>query len=128
MNIRATPLLTLFDIEAEVAGSTCFTTLDLKEAFFQMPVRQEDRQCTAFGCAGTQLYQYQVIPMGCTISPAILQSCLMHLLAEHYFRGVIVYVDDMLLYTKQNETHHRSFVRQIVGILCLTYRCWAYGK
>ena len=55
--------------------------------------------------------------MGCSVSAAVLQSSLISILQQYYFRGVIIYVDDILLYTDGTREHHMAFVKKILCIL-----------
>ena len=96
---RATPMPTLEDIRAEVVGSTYFTTVDLKEAFFQIPLEENSKKFTCFGCTGSRNYAYNVIPMGCSVSTSLLQESLTEVLDDFYFKGAIIYCDDVLIYS-----------------------------
>ena len=117
INIRATPLPTVEDIRQELAGSRWFSTLDLRQAFFQIPLEKSYRKYTAFACTGSNLYQYKVLPMGCSASGAILQSAMTEVLRAHYFRDVIVYMDDILIYTKSTLDHHLQVLESIIDVL-----------
>ena len=115
--LRANQLPTIEDIQGELAGSKWFSTLDLREAFFQIPLHEDDRQFTAFGCSGSQLYHYRVIPMGCSVSGNILQSSLVSVLESFHFRGAIVYMDDVLVYSSGSEKDHMMLLDKVVATL-----------
>lgn len=68
----AFPLPRTDDILDALAGSTWFSTLDLKSGYWQVPVHSTDREKTAFstGCA---LYQFTVMPFGLCNAPATFQ-------------------------------------------------------
>jgi len=114
LSIRATPMPHILDVQGAVAGATRFTTLDLRESFFQIPLAEESKEFTAFGATGTRLYHYRVIPMGCSISTALLQSALTRILSDDYFRTCISYADDILIFSKGSVEEHMIIVDRIL--------------
>lgn len=74
LNLRQTPMPTIRDIRNRLRKAKLFTLFDLRESFFQIPLARSSRPLTAFATTGTPLYQYRVVPMGCSISTGILQS------------------------------------------------------
>ena len=50
---------------AKIAKASVFTTLDLKSAYYQLPLRAEDRPYTAFEAEG-KVYQYTRFPFDVT--------------------------------------------------------------
>ena len=117
LNVRAVPLPQIDDLRAELANSTWFSTLDLRDAFFQIPLEKDSRKYTAFACTGSALYQYCVLPMGCTISGALLQSAMTQIVGDLLFNGGIIYMDDIIIYTKGNREHHLKFFKTVVNLL-----------
>ena len=53
-------------------GSSWFSTLDLRSGYHNIPIREQDRDKTAFitrrGC-----FHYKVLPFGCTTAPSVFQ-------------------------------------------------------
>jgi len=117
LNVGATPIPHMEDIQTAVAGANWFTTLDLRESFFQIPLAEESRPLTAFAATGTRLYQYKVVPMGCAISTGILQSALTRMLQTEYFQTCICYADDILIYSRGDMDQHLTIVKKILHIL-----------
>ena len=112
--MRATLGPTLLDIKAELAGSKFFSGIDLRQGFFQVPITEESKKFTAFASTGTDLYEYNCIPMGCSVSAAILQSALLEVFGSLYFQGVIVYVDDILVYSKGSLADHYDLLNRVL--------------
>ena len=61
--VNTIPLPTLEDIRSEVAGSQWFSELDLKSAFFQIPLEEGSRGLTAslrlaYACGNTKYCQW----------------------------------------------------------------------
>jgi len=51
------------------------------------------------------LYEYTVILFGLTNAPSVFQRHLNNILSEKIDRGVVVYIDDILIYTQTEEEH-----------------------
>ena len=64
------------------------------------------------------LYEPTVLFFGLTNSPATFQTFMNHILKDLIDEGhVIVYLDDILVFTDTRE-EHRRLVRQVLEILC----------
>jgi hypothetical protein len=57
-----------------------------------------------------------VIPVGLTNSPASFQDMMNHILKDFLDIGVIRYIDDILMYTK-NEEIHNELVQEVLECL-----------
>ena len=88
------------------AGSTIFSTMDLTSGFWQLPLQQDSRSCTAFTCPGKGQFQYNVLSMGLKGGPGSFQR--MMELAMIGLPNVIVYIDDLLLHTQDHDKHLRG--------------------
>jgi len=66
-------------------------------------MRQGDEPKTAFGTRHRQ-YTYKVIPFGLVNTPGTFQT-IMKMLTEFLDYGVVVYLDDTLIYSKNMENH-----------------------
>ncbi len=82
-----------------------FTQLDLTNAYHQMRIREGEEWKTAFqGRYGH--FEYQVIPFGFTYLPDTFQGYSNKILAEKLDVFVLVYLDDILIYTKSEGKEH----------------------
>ena len=75
-----------------------FVSIDLSDAYFSIPVREEDRKYLKFYW-GDKLFQYNVLCFGLSSAPRVFTKCLkpvMHLLRKKGHR-VSVYIDDLIL-------------------------------
>ena len=59
----AYPLPRVDDTLDTLAGSQVFTTLDLISGYWQVEVKPEDREKTAF-CTSEGLFEFKVMPFG----------------------------------------------------------------
>ena len=87
-----------------------FTQLDLTSAYHRMRIREGDEWKTAFRTRYGH-FEYQVMPFGLTNAPATFQSYINKILAEKLDVIVIVYLDDILIYTKDESESHVQAVR-----------------
>lgn len=73
------------------------TSLDLKDAFWQIPIEESSRQKTAFTVPGRPLYQFKVMPFGLR-NVAQMMSRLMDIVIPHeYHDRIFVHLDDLLI-------------------------------
>ena len=64
-DLDAYPIPNISKMIEDIARYKIFTTLDLKSAYHQIPIRNEDRKYTAFKVGG-KLYQFTRVPFGVT--------------------------------------------------------------
>ena len=76
-----------------------FTQLDLTSAYHRMKIKEGDKWKTAFRTWYSQ-FEYQVIHFGLTNTPGSFQGYVNMILAQKLDIFVIVYLDDILIYTK----------------------------
>ena len=81
-----------------------FSKIDLKSGYWQIPVRPEDVSKTAFRTRWG-LYEYVVMPFGLTNAPAQFMDMMNVLLGEYLDKFVLVFLDDILIYSASIEEH-----------------------
>lgn len=84
-------------------GYTHFSKLDLKSGFYQIPIRESDKEKTAF-VTPFGLYQFNVLPMGLKNSPPTFQKVMSDTL-EGCRNFSLVYLDDIIVFSKSWEEH-----------------------
>ena len=87
-----------------VKDAQIFTKLDLKDGFHLMRIRKEDEWKTAFRTR-YGLYQYKVMPFGLVNATAIFQTLINEILPEFLNDGVVVYINDILIYSNDPKDH-----------------------
>ena len=100
------PLSLISHFLDRVAGSTCFTKLDLKGAFNLIRMKQGDEWKAAFRCVYGH-YEPLVVQFGETNGPAVCQRMMTELLKDFIDLFVVVYLDDILIFSKDLEEHKR---------------------
>jgi len=92
------------ELRDRVAGAKVFTKLDLKAGYHLIRMRKGDEHKTAFRTRYGQ-YKYKVMPFGLVNSPAKFQTMINKILREFLDHGVVVYLDDILIYSESIEDH-----------------------
>lgn len=88
-------------------GKKYFTCIDLKDGFFQIPIRECDKEKTAF-YTGKRLMQFKKMPQGFKNSPAIFQRAMQLILSDLLEDACLVYIDDILVFGNTLEQHDRN--------------------
>jgi transposase InsO family protein len=91
------------DILDQLGGARCFSTLDLASGYWQVPLRKEDREKTAFS-VGVNHYEFTVMPFGLTNAPATFQRMMSTILKG--VKGCLVFLDDIIIFADTWEEHH----------------------
>ena len=107
---------------------TIFSVMDISDSFYQLELDQASTEITAFiGPQGNQ-YGFLRCPMGLSTSPGILVKVMREILGEFLNKFVINYMDDVLIYSPDAETHlhHIDLVLQAfakANLLLLKRKC-----
>ena len=103
------------DLLDAVSGSQYFTSLDLTSGYHQILISEEDRQKTAFRTPFGH-FQFKVLIEGLTNAPATFQTVMNSIFAPYLKRFVVVYLDDILIFSK-SEAEHQAHVRMVLEVL-----------
>jgi hypothetical protein len=109
------PIPRIDDLLDAVPGVKFFTSLDLTFGYHQVLISEEDRPKTTF-CTPMGHFQFKVLIEELTIAPATFQSVMNSVFHPFLRRFVVVYLDDMLIYSKSAE-EHKLHVRQVLELL-----------
>ena len=88
-----------------LAGANYFTSLDLKSGYWQVEMEEEARQYTAFIVGPLGFYEYNRMPFGLMNAPATFQRPMQRVLGDLHLNGCVVYIDNIIIYTKTEEEH-----------------------
>ena len=109
------PLPLMTELRERVAGATFFTKLDLKDGYHLIRIREGDEWKTAFRTRYGH-YEYKLMPFGLVNASSTFQRMMNRILREFLDRGVIVYLDDILIYSKSLEDHE-ALIKQVLARL-----------
>ncbi|KAJ1193659.1 hypothetical protein NDU88_002955 [Pleurodeles waltl] len=99
----------------QVKRAKIYTKLDLRGAYHLVGMREGDEWKTAFKTR-YGLFEYTVMPFGLCNAPAAFQFFLNDVLREYLDIFAIVYIDDILIYS-DNENEHVQHVKKILAAL-----------
>jgi hypothetical protein len=109
------PIPRIDDLLDAVAGSKYFTSLDVTSGYHQVLISEEDRPETAFRTSWGH-YHFKVLIEGLTNAPATFQSIMNSIFHPYLRKFVVVYLDDILIYSKSAE-EHQAHVRLVLETL-----------
>jgi transposase InsO family protein len=98
------PLPNIQELRDRLADAKIFTALDLRGAYNLVRMKEGEEWKTAFR-SRFGLYEYTVMPFGLTNAPAVCQELVNNVLGECLDRYAIAYLDDILIYSKNEEEH-----------------------
>lgn len=111
------PLPNMEDMIDQLGGGNAwFTVLDAASGFWQIPLAEESKNKTAFRVKGMGQFKWNVMPMGLCNATAVFQRFMDATLAG--VRGIcaLVYVDDIIIYSKSWE-EHMEHLKQVLILL-----------
>ncbi|QRW22917.1 Retrotransposable element Tf2 protein [Rhizoctonia solani] len=97
-----------------LCGAKVFTKLDLQWGYNNVHVKEGDKWKTVF-CTKYGLYKSLVMTFGLTNAPALLQHFMNKLFKDLLDICVIIYLDDILIYSK-DDVDHTQHVHEVL--------CW----
>jgi hypothetical protein len=94
------------ELRDRIQWSKIFTKLDLKSGYNLIRIKKGDEWKTAFRTRYGH-YEYLVMPFGLANAPATFQNMMNEILRDLIDQGVVVYIDDILIYSETEEEYKR---------------------
>ena len=103
-HLDAYPLPRIDDTINKIAQYKVFSTIDLKSAYHQVPIRNEEKKYTAFE-ANQRLYQFRRVPFGVTNGAAAFQRSMDNFISEESLEDTFAYLDNVTI-CGYDQVHH----------------------
>lgn len=101
----AYPLPHIEGILSRFPKARYITALDLKDAFWQIPLDQESKEKTAFTVPGRPLHHYTVMPFGVSNATQTMSRLMDRVVPPAIRTEVFDYLDDLLIVSEEFERH-----------------------
>lgn len=84
------------------------SSIDLQDAFWQIPLDEESKPKTAFNVPGRGMWHFTVVPFGLTTAAQAMQRLMDSLFND---RGEFIYIDDIIVVSETFEEHINALNR-----------------
>lgn len=97
------PVPNLDDQLDRLQTGTIFTTLDLKNGYHHVPIKESSRKYTAF-VTPTGQYEFNRVPFGLSSSPSVFCRFIYFIFRELIAQGIVVaYMDDIIIIANNDD-------------------------
>lgn len=100
----AYPMPNLHEVLHRLEQAKYFSVIDLKEAYWQIPLSESSRNYTAFRTKNG-LYRFKVMPFGLKSAPFTMSKLMNLVIGTELQPNVWVYLDDIIIATKSLKQH-----------------------
>ena len=94
-------------------GSMYFSTIDLGSAYYQVELTKNSQEKTAFSTRSGQ-FCFNRMPFGIAAAPATFQKLMNMVLGKLLWKIAIVYLDDILIFSKDKDDHINR-INEVLG-------------
>ena len=93
------------DVLDSLDGTCIFMSPDLKSGYWQVELDEESIPLMAFTVGPLGFYKCVCMPFGLTNAPAMFQHLMETCLGELHLNWCIIYLDDIIIFSKTPQEH-----------------------
>ena len=101
----AYPLPSMDSILDKLRKARYLSKIDLKQAYFQVPMDENSKKYTAFSVPGSGLWQFKRMAFGLTNAPSTFQRLIDAIFGPEFEPHIFGYLDDIIIATESFEEH-----------------------
>ncbi|GKD60707.1 putative reverse transcriptase domain-containing protein [Tanacetum coccineum] len=116
------PLPRIDDFFDQLQGSSVYSKIDLRSGYHQLCIKEEGIPITIFRTRYGH-FEFQVMPFGLTNVPTVFMDLMNRVCMPYLDKFVIVFIDDILVYFKDEEEHEKHL--KIILVLLRKERLYA---
>ena len=94
------------DLFDQLKGASVFSKIDLRSGYHQSRIKDTDVHKMTF-IMRYGYYEFLIMPFGLTKAPAAFMDLINHVFRPYVDHFVIVFIDDILVYSKDRENHDK---------------------
>ena len=103
------------DLFDQLWGTQIFSKIDLIYGYHQVITKEEYINKTTFRMRYGH-YEFTVVPFGLSNAPIVFMCLMNGIFREYLDKFVIVFLDDILIYSKSEEEHEKN-LRMVLQVL-----------
>jgi hypothetical protein len=108
------PFPNINDLFDQLIGVAFFSNIDLRSGYHQVRIKDEDIHKTGFRTR-YEHYEFVVVPFGLTNATTTFMCLMNSVLNKYLDKFVLVFVDDILVYSKNRE-EHEAHLRMVLHV------------